>query len=134
MSKQLSILIPNRTVETTAGELILKPFKFKDFPVALEIIERYFDLFSRLDSAEAIARAIFDKNEDIFVVMTDISSLIKLVSSFDISESELDYDEVISLLAEIIEMNLDFFNRIGERLTPQPQEEPPKTGESESPD
>jgi len=38
---QLSVLIPDRSFDTSIGDLVLKPFKFKQFNTALEIIQKY---------------------------------------------------------------------------------------------
>jgi hypothetical protein len=133
--KELLVLIPNRSFATSAGEIVLKPFKFKQFSQALEIVQRYFDLFSTYEGAEAIAKALFEKVENgNFEILDDIDLLIDLVSGVKVSESDLAYDEVIGLLVEVIDMNMDFFSRISQKIakTDEKATEPSlKTGEDE---
>lgn len=136
MSKnELSVLIPNRSFTTSVGDITLKPFKFKQFGKALELVQRYFDLFTTFDGAEAMAKALFEKVEGgDYEILDDIDLLIELVSGIKVSDSDLAYDEVIGLLVEVIDMNLDFFSRISQKMNQNPQAESNeslKTGESE---
>lgn len=123
-AKQLQILINSRSFSTSAGEIKLVPFKFKQFTIALEIIEQYLLIITTYDKAELIVE-LLAKTDDKFKLLTDVVSLLGLVSDWTAEKfEELGYDEVISLLTEIIEMNIDFFSQIGKRLNPEQKTEP----------
>lgn len=154
---QLSVLIPNRVFQVSIGEIELKPFKFKQFQIALEIIEKYIKAIligDMPDSAKSnqeedeektittasIINFLLEKSDEDYVVLEDIAYLLKLVSGKDVEQiQELTYDEVFGLLTEVIDQNIDFFSRIGKKINPQKEqpEEPlnvakETTGELES--
>jgi len=150
-TNQLSVLIPNRSFDTSIGNLVLKPFKFKQFKEALEIIEKYVQFIlggedignSEEDKAVlttgAIVNFLLEKSENNYSVLIDIVKLLSLVSGKKSEEiDELTYDEVFALLSEVIDQNKDFFSRIGKEINPglvaEPNGETPEatTGESES--
>jgi hypothetical protein len=159
---QLSVLIPDRSFDTSIGNLVLKPFKFKQFNTALEIIQKYVQFIlggedignseedignSEEDKAVlttgAIVNFLLKKSENNYSVLIDIVKLLSLVSGKKSEEiDELTYDEVFALLSEVIDQNMDFFSRIGKKISPQqePQKEPlnvaqlETTGESGSED
>lgn len=153
---QLSVLIPNRVFEVSIGEIELRPFKFSQFQIALEIIEKYIKAIligDMPDSAKSnqkedeektittasIINFLLEKSDKDYVVLEDIVYLLKLVSGKDVEQiQELTYDEVFGLLTEVIDQNMDFFSRIGKKISPQKEqlEEPPNvatatTGELE---
>lgn len=132
MISQLKVLIADRSFTTSAGEITLKPFKFMQFALVLALIEQYLKVFSQYNSASQIVQELLGKSEDKYTILEDIVKLLGLVSNKETSFFEgLQYDEVISLLTEIIEMNIDFFSRIGQTLNPPRQEtESSKIGES----
>jgi hypothetical protein len=137
MKNQLKILIPSITFDLpSGGEVTLKPFKFKDFPQAIAIIERYFNIFTKEDlaSESQIIKALFERTDDQYVLLEDICSLIALASNKSLSElNEFTYDEVLSIFAEVVEMNGDFFARIMQKIKGEKEErENLKTGELES--
>lgn len=138
---QLSVLIPDRSFNTSIGDLVLKPFKFKQFNTALEIIQKYveFILGGEDVTTGSIINFLLEKSEGDYSVLVDIVKLLSLVSGKESEEiDELTYDEVFALLSEIIDQNKDFFSQIGKKINPGPAAEPngetPKvtTGESES--
>jgi hypothetical protein len=155
---QLSVLIPDRSFDTSIGDLVLKPFKFKQFNTALEIIQKYVQFIlggedksnseedkgnSEEDKAvlttASIINFLLEKTESDYSVLIDIVKLLSLVSGKESEEiDELTYDEVFALLSEVIDQNMDFFSRIGKKINPGPAAEPngetPEvtTGESES--
>lgn len=155
---QLSVLIPNRTFDTSIGDLVLKPFKFKQFQIALEIIQKYVQFIlggkdkgnSEEDKGNSeedkgvlttgdIINFLLEKSEEDYLVLVDIVKLLSLVSGKESQEiDELTYDEVFALLSEVIDQNMDFFSRIGKKINPgavaEPNKETPEvtTGESES--
>ena len=138
---QLSVLIPDRSFDTSIGDLVLKPFKFKQFNTALEIIQKYvqFILGGEDVTTGSIVSFLLEKSEEDYSVLVDIVKLLSLVSGKESEEiDELTYDEVFALLSEVIDQNKDFFSRIGKKINPGPAAEPngetPEvtTGESES--
>ena len=155
---QLSVLIPDRSFNTSIGDLVLKPFKFKQFQIALEIIQKYVQFIlggkdkgnSEEDKGNSeedkgvlttgdIINFLLEKSEEDYLVLVDIVKLLSLVSGKESQEiDELTYDEVFALLSEVIDQNMDFFSRIGKKINPgavaEPNKETPEvtTGESES--
>jgi len=139
---QLSVLIPDRSFDTSIGDLVLKPFKFKQFNTALEIIQKYvqFILGGEDVTTGSIINFLLEKSEEDYSVLVDIVKLLSLVSSKESEEiDELTYDEVFALLSEMIDQNKRFFSEIGKKINPSPAPKPngeiPEvtTGESESP-
>jgi hypothetical protein len=126
---QLKVLIPERIFDVSAGKVTLKPFKFKQFNQALEKIEPYLKTLSTVATPAEILDQFLAKSEDHYLVLGDLVELLAMVSGetaffFD----DCSYDEVISLVSEVIDMNMDFFARLGTSL--KEQEASPKTGES----
>lgn len=137
---QLKVLIPERIFDVSAGKVTLKPFKFSQFNQALEKIEPYLKalVFSpepinpnepTESPTSKILSQFLSKSEDHYLVLGDLVELLALVSGetalfFD----DCSYDEVISLVSEVIDMNMDFFARLGTNL--KDEEKEPKTGES----
>ena len=141
---QLSVLIPNRSFDTSIGAVVLKPFKFKQFQTALEIIEKYLKVILGGEEVTtgSIVNFLLEKSEEDYAVLEDIANLLNLVSGKEPEQIEdLSYDEVFALLTEVIDQNMDFFSRIGKKIgqKQEPQEESPNvaqetTGASESQD
>ena len=150
---QLSVLIPDRTFDTSIGDLVLKPFKFKQFQIALEIIQKYVQFIlggkdkgnseedkgnSEEDKGNSeedkgvlttgdIINFLLEKSEEDYLVLVDIVKLLSLVSGKESQEiDELTYDEVFALLSEVIDQNMDFFSRIGKKINPGAVAEPNK--------
>ena len=121
----LAVLIADKSFNTSAGAIELRPFKFRDFNKALSIIERYVNVFMVANSAAEIAERLFAKAQEDYEVIADINKLLTLVMSTPVSIDDLGFDEVLSLVVEVIDMNLDFFKRIGERLNNAQNAEPP---------
>lgn len=113
---ELAVLIPNKTFNTSLGEMELCPFWFKDFNKAMEIIERYTNVFMVANTAAEIAERLFAKSQGNYEVIADIHKLLNLVMIKPVDIDNLRFDEVLCLVTEVIDMNLDFFKRIGERL------------------
>ena len=112
----LAVLIPNKTFNTSLGEMELCPFWSKDFNKAMEIIERYTNVFMVANTAAEIAERLFAKSQGNYEVIADIHKLLNLVMVKPVEIDNLRFDEVLCLVTEVIDMNLDFFKRIGERL------------------
>ena len=121
----LAVLIADKSFNTSAGAIELRPFKFRDFNKALNIIERYVNVFMVANTAAEIADRLFAKAQEDYEVIADINKLLTLVMSTPVSIDDLGFDEVLSLVVEVIDMNLDFFKRIGERLNNAQSAEPP---------
>ena len=121
----LAVLIADKSFNTSAGAIELRPFKFRDFNKALNIIERYVNVFMVANTAAEIADRVFAKAQEDYEVIADINKLLTLVMSTPVSIDDLGFDEVLSLVVEVIDMNLDFFKRIGERLNNAQSAEPP---------
>lgn len=131
MASQLAVLIPAKTFATSAGDITLKPFKFKQLNEALELVDKYMAILTNPDLDTAgIVDAFLQKQDDGYLVQDDIAKLITLVSGVD-DLDEYGYDEIIALFTEIIAMNMDFFTAIAKKLNPK-AEAKAKTGESES--
>lgn len=111
----LKILIPAEDVETSAGTVTLRPFKFKDFPKALGLVSKYLDAFMGADGAYAIAQILLaDSGEE---ALGDVGKLISLCCGKEHEFlDELTWDEVVQILVVIIQQNIDFFFRIGGSL------------------
>ena len=119
---QLSVLIPNRCFQVSIGEIEVKPFKFKQFNEALAIIEKYLKaiLGGEEVTTGSIINFLLEKSEEDYAVLEDIVDLLKLVSGRESEQiEELSYDEVFALLTEVIDQNMDFFSRIGKKISPQ---------------
>ena len=121
----LAVLIADKSFNTSAGAIELRPFKFRDFNKALNIIERYVNVFMVANTAAEIADRLFAKAQEDYEVIADINKLLTLVMPTPVSIDDLGFDEVLSLVVEVIDMNLDFFKRIGERLNNAQSAEPP---------
>ncbi len=122
---QLKVLIPNRTFTTSQGAVTLAPFKFKQFKQILEIVEKYLTIFTTTETAGEIAKLLLAKSETDYTVLADISQLLKSVSPELEIIDDLQYDEVLALLIEIIDMNIDFFARMGKTLSLKTEPETP---------
>lgn len=112
----LLVLIPDRTFATSHGPVTLTPFALRNFKTALGIIERYVNVFMVSQTGAEMAEKIFARVNEDYAILDDIQALLTLVIKPSIELEDLRYDEVIGLLAEVIQMNLDFFKQIGERL------------------
>lgn len=121
----LAVLIADKSFNTSAGTIELRPFKFRDFNKALNIIERYVNVFMVANTAAEIAERLFAKAQDDYEVIADINKLLTLVMPTPVSIDDLGFDEVLALVVEVIDMNLDFFKRIGERLNSAQNAETP---------
>ena len=58
MSQELTILIPEKTYTINGEDVIIKPFKFKQFPQVLDIIDKYFSQLENLVRNEDIINLI----------------------------------------------------------------------------
>lgn len=147
----LSILIPSLTIALSVGEVALKPFKFKQVPLMLELVEKYSQLLFEGKEVEIdgekvlvdkssgeIIKELLAKTNGNYGVLLDVQKVIQLVSP-ELEEKDIDdlgYDEVFYLLSQIFEQNRDFFQRLMEKVNPKKspvQTLESKITESESP-
>ncbi|MEG3437701.1 hypothetical protein V0288_11275 [Pannus brasiliensis CCIBt3594] len=159
--KQLAILIPAREFDTSIGPITLKPFPLKHWNKVFDMIDRYKALFHedpitvtgkdgkpqtvmmRISIEEALV-ILLQKAGENYLILKDLGELISLCSGVEVEKiEELQYDEIGSLLMEIIDQNGDFFRQIGAKIngtetpeaeeTPAPEAEAQMTGAEESP-
>jgi hypothetical protein len=84
-------------------------------------------VLSSVSTTAEILSQLLAKTEDQYVVLADLGDLLSMVSGeTEMFFDDCTYDEVLSLISEVIEMNMDFFARLGTSLK---EAEEPKTGE-----
>lgn len=136
---QLSILIPDVSVALSVGEVTLKPFRFKHSKIALNLIKRYASIlfddvedkdaegetFKRAKTTAEIINEVLEEDKDNYPILTDIEALLGLASDALTPEKvgDLGYDDVFLLLAEIIQQNRDFFQRLMAKVNPPKEAE-----------
>lgn len=148
---ELNILIPDVVVPLSVGTVTLKPFRFKHSKIALGLVKRYASIlfdevedtdvngesFVRAKTTAEIIEAVLEEDGEDYPVLTDIVALLNLACDALTAEKvdELGYDDVFLLLAEIIQQNRDFFQRLMQKVNPPKEkstEEQSKTTASES--
>lgn len=112
---ELEILIGDKTIPTSLGEITLRPFKFKDFSKVLQVINRYLSIFAESETtAQAVKTLLANADEQ---TIPDILLLIKLTTDLEREQlEELTWDEVANLFLVVVEENLDFFFRAAAKL------------------
>lgn len=139
---KLKVLIPDTTVELSIGPVVLKPFKFKNLAIALELTERYAaiilspkeiieddqKLYVSKTSLEVIQEILAKTGDSNYPVMQDVRNLLGLLSTDLAPEivDDLGYDDVFLLLVEAFEINSDFFERLMVKLRKDVPETNPK--------
>jgi len=134
MASQLSVLIASKKFATSAGEITLSPFKFKQLNEALALVDKYMNILANRELDDiGMVQAFLQKQDEGYLVQDDIAKLITLVSGVE-DLGDFGYDEIIGLFTEIISMNMDFFTAITKKFSKEKAEksESPKAGESES--
>jgi hypothetical protein len=138
----LSILIPDASVETSIGTFLLRPFRFKDSKTALGLIKHYASIlfddvedkdadgetFKRAKTTAEIINCVLEEEGEDYPVLEDIAKLLKLAcNTLDPDKvGELGYDDVFLLLAEIIQQNRDFFQRLMNKINPPKEDKEAK--------
>lgn len=138
---ELSILIPEVDLPLSVGSVTLKPFRFKHSKIALGLIKRYASIlfddveetdadgekYKRAKTTAEIVSKVLECDSDNYPIMGDIVALLGLACDALTAEKvdDLRYDDVLLLLAEIIQQNRDFFQRLTKKINP-PKEESPK--------
>ena len=146
---ELSILIPDENVSLRDINLVMRPCQVKQLKEILGVVSKYIDKIAETEDTIELAKYILaDSGEqglkDIYLVLRSATSLNaevleKLDLDFDKKDTlddkknklfdNLLYDELVLLVVKFIEMNKDFFKRIGEKLKP-PAEPQVKTGQA----
>ncbi|MBD2694433.1 hypothetical protein [Anabaena catenula] len=128
IDKELKTLVPNEVVETSAGDVIVKPFKFTQFPRVLQILTEYSNAFLKKPKEEAQDQTIEKPEEeepDVMRIALDLAAynpegvfeLVKL--STGLNQEQLDIlegEEGFDILFKVVEVNLSFFVQ---KLTPK---------------
>lgn len=118
----LKLLLKEKRLTTSQGEVVIKPFRFGDFNIVIELIEKYYSVFSGdMDWKKVLFENIEHQNK----VLIDVHSLLCLSTRGNTqSWDEFGYDEIISIMSEVIQMNLDFFTQVAQNIitVSQPQE------------
>ena len=107
MSDDLKILAPQEVVSTKSGDVVVKPFKFTQFPRVIEILSGFSSAVNldNLEAGDIVNLLMRNQGEDLFELMCMASGQNK--EWLD----ELAADEGIELLMKVVEQNMDFFNK-----------------------
>ena len=107
MSDDLKVLAPQETVSTKLGGVVVKPFKFTQFPRVIEILSGFSSSINidNLEAGDIVNLLMRNQGEDLFELLCMASGKDK--EWLD----ELEADEGIELLMKVVEQNMDFFNK-----------------------
>ena len=107
MSDDLKVLAPQETISTKLGAVVVKPFKFTQFPRVIEILSGFSSSVNvdNLDAGDIVNLLMRNQGEDLFELMCMASGKDKQWLD------ELEADEGIELLMKVVEQNMDFFNK-----------------------
>lgn len=107
MSDDLKILAPQEVVSTKSGDVVVKPFKFTQFPRVIEILSGFSSAVTldNLEAGDIVNLLMRNQGEDLFELMCMASGQNK--EWLD----QLEADEGIELLMKVVEQNMDFFNK-----------------------
>lgn len=106
--QDLAQLFESEIIETTLGEITIKPFTVKHFKVAIKIAGKYVNMFSQgLPTPQIITNLLITSEE----FMEDAETMV-LLSCPDLTKEmleELIAPELALLVFKALEMNSDFF-------------------------
>ena len=107
MSDDLKVLAPQETISTKLGAVVVKPFKFTQFPRVIEILSGFSSSVNvdNLEAGDIVNLLMRNQGEDLFELMCMASGKDK--EWLD----ELEADEGIEILMKVVEQNMDFFNK-----------------------
>jgi len=107
MSDDLKTLVPQETISTKLGEVVVKPFKFTQFPRVIEILSGFSSAVNldNLEAKDIVNLLMRNQGEDLFELLCMASGKDKKWLD------ELEADEGIELLMKVVEQNMDFFNK-----------------------
>jgi len=143
MASQLTVLVPTKTFKTSVGEVKIGPIKIltDEGAEAIAIIDRYFKVLGDEAANQdnfALLSAILGCGENKAAIAGDMLHILHVCSGVDKDKlQELGHDEVLSLMAEVLKQNMDFFPKLMAIVQPKKEEvkaETPKTGVLESAD
>lgn len=127
---ELNILIPDEKIKLRDVEICIRPCRVRELREILNIVSRYVEKLAETDDTFELAKYLLgDSGEqglsDVYTILSTCSN-VDSQSTFD----ELLYDELTLLVVKFLEMNKDFFKRVGEKLNPQKEDKQnlPKTG------
>lgn len=131
----LKKFLPDVVVETSVGDIKLRPFRFKDMNLGLQVLKRWFNLLLELDGTDAgtiiavLARVVQtnrldEEDAESADNSIDVQSDIRLMLELSIPKDgvkltdpemtdwidELAIAEVASLVMEVFELNKGFFS------------------------
>ena len=120
---ELNILIPDEKINLREIEIEMRPCKVRELKHILGIISRYVDKLAETEDTFELAKYLLgDSGEqglkDVYTILLTCSN-VSGEETFD----ELLYDELTLLVVKFLEMNKDFFKRIGKKLNPQKEKE-----------
>jgi hypothetical protein len=126
MSDELKVLVPQETISTEFGDLVVRPFKFTQFPRVIEILSGFSGLIN-IDSLEAgdiVNLLMKNQGEDLFELMG-------MASNQDREWlDKLEAEEGFELLIRMVQQNMDFFiNKLLPSITELTAAIAPKVGE-----
>ena len=114
---ELNILIPDETITLRDGVTVsMRPCRVKQLKEILGVISRYVDQIAQNDDMIQLAKYFLaDSGEQ---GLKDIYLILQATTSIDKDEvfDNLLYDELLLLVVKFLEMNKDFFKRVGEKL------------------
>lgn len=128
---ELSILIPDEQITLRDGFAIsMRPCKVRQLKEILGILARYVDKLAETDDTIELAKYLLNDSGD--QGLQDVYHVLKATTSVTDDEifDNLLYDELIILVCKFVEMNQDFFKRIGIKMRAK---EKMKTGEKLQP-
>ncbi|MGA1256115.1 MAG: DUF6631 family protein [Candidatus Nanopelagicaceae bacterium] len=107
MSDDLKVLAPQEIVSTKSGDVVVKPFKFTQFPRVIEILSGFSSTVNldNLEAGDIVNLLMKNQGQDLFELMC--------MASGQSQEwlDQLEADEGIELLMKVVEQNMDFFNK-----------------------
>ena len=140
---ELSILIPDENVSLRHGiNLVMRPCQVKQLKEILGVVSKYIDKIAETDDTIELAKYMLaDSGEqglkDIYLVLRAATSInAEVLEKTDLEFTKKDtlddkknklfdnllYDELVLLVVKFLEMNKDFFKRIGEKMKNQAEE------------
>lgn len=121
--KELKTQFPKQTFDIEGERVTITPFKFKDFQVVFELIERYVSSYKATDTDMSFVSSLLENGGT--TALADVATVIEISTGKTAEWLEgLTYDVVVALLVEIFAANKDFFQALGKRLNPQREANP----------
>jgi hypothetical protein len=106
-TEELKVLFPDRVFHSKHGDAIISTFKFMEFEILFEFIDRYKLVFKDVKNEKSFVLQLLAQGSQ---VLNDIIFLVEL--STDKNKDWLDrfeLNELVDLLLKIVEVNSTFF-------------------------